>query len=135
MAKHGPHHQDTTADEQSSASGGRQAVVELCQISSCGLIFWSRHRFEIGAEIQVRIRRSALPAGCPALVATTAKWVMLHGLVVACPARRRADGTSGFEVSLLMDQSPCDCIHSPKPPAKMRWFTPPVPGLRRFGLN
>lgn len=135
MAKHGQQQQETSANDPASNSGGRQAVVELCDISACGLVFWSRHHFEIGAEVLVRIRRSALPANCHALTQTKTKWVMLKGLVVACPPQRRADGSSGFEVSLLMEQALCDCLQPPQIPAQMCWFTPPLPGLRRFGLN
>lgn len=136
MAKHGQHPQDTTADDQASnSSGGRQAVVELSEISSCGLVFWSRRRFDIGAEIQVRIKRSALPAASLAKVAPEARWAMLRGLVVASRARRRADGSHGFEISLLLDQTISACAQPPAPPAPMRWFTPPLPGMRRFGLN
>jgi hypothetical protein len=128
MAKHGQQQQGTSAHDAKSSCGGRQIVVELCEVSACGLVFWSRCRFDIGAEVQVRIRRSSLPPaftdggrfGCP--------WVMLKGLVVACPALRREDGTSGFEVSLLVEQLP-------KFRSKMRWFKPRLPGLRRFGLN
>lgn len=135
MAKHGQQQQETSANEKQSSCGGRQAVVELCEISACGLVFWSRHRFDIGAEIQMRIKRSALPPACQVPAATDAKWVMLKGLVVACPPQRRADGSSGFAVSLLMEQSPGACIQPPKLQAQMRWFTPPLPGLQRFGLN
>ncbi|MFN0075914.1 MAG: hypothetical protein ACKVY0_05520 [Prosthecobacter sp.] len=135
MAKHGQQQQDTSANENQSSSGGRQAVVELCEISACGLVFWSRHRFEIGAEVQVRIKRSALLAACHVLSSSGSKWVMLKGLVVACPPQRRTDGSSGFEVSLLMEQALCGCMPPPKIPAPLCWFTPPLPGLRRFGLN
>jgi hypothetical protein len=128
MAKHGQHQQGTSAHDAKSSCGGRQIVVELCEVSACGLVFWSRRRFDIGAEVQVRIRRSSLPLHLQMAVASDSPWVMLKGLVVACPGLRRADGSSGFEVSLLTEQLP-------KIRSKMRWFKSRLPGLRRFGLN
>ncbi|WP_395750743.1 hypothetical protein [Prosthecobacter sp.] len=136
MAKHGQHQQGTSANEKQSCCGGRQAVVELCEITSCGLVFWSRQRFDIGAEVQARIKRSALTPAMLAMTTTSSKWVMLKCLVVAISPQRRADGSSGFEISLLVIQAADDT--SPPPVAfhsKMHWFTPPLRGLRRFGLN
>ncbi len=133
MAKHGQQQQETSASEKHSCCGGRQAVVELCEITSCGLIFWSRQRFDVGAELQVRIKRSALTPAMLAMTATRSKWVMLKCLVVACPAQRRADGSTGFEVSLLVVQALRDT--PAKFRSKMRWSAPPLRGLRRFGLN
>jgi hypothetical protein len=135
MAKHGQQQQETSANEKQSSCGGRQTVVELCDITACGLVFWSRHRFDIGAEVQVRIKRSALPPALHAMAGLEQKWVMLKGFVVACPPLRRANGSTGFEVSLLMEQTLGKCEQTPKLRSKMRWFRPPLPGLRRFGLN
>lgn len=128
MAKHGQHQQGTSAHDAKSSCGGRQIIVELCEVSACGLVFWSRRRFEIGAEVQVRLRRSSLPLHSQMVGDSDNPWVMLKGLVVACPAMRREDGSSGFEVSLLVE-------HLPKIRSKMRWFRSRLPGLRRFGLN
>ncbi len=135
MAKHGQQQQETSANEKQSSCGGRQTVVELCDITACGLVFWSRHRFDIGAEVQLRIKRSALPPALHAMTGLGQKWVMLKGLVVACPPLRRADGSTGFEVSLLMEQALGECVQAPKFRSKMCWFKPSLPGLRRFGLN
>jgi hypothetical protein len=55
-------------------------------------------------------------------------WITLQGLVVACPALRREDGSSGFEVSRLIEQVP-------KIRSRMRWFRLRLTGLRRCGLN
>lgn len=128
MAKHGQHQQGTSEHDAKSSCGGRQIIVELCEVSACGLVFWSRRRFEIGAEVQVRLRRSSLPLHSQMVGDSDSPWVMLKGLVVACPALRREDGSSGFEVSLLVE-------HLPKIRSKMRWFRSRLPGLRRFGLN
>ena len=135
MAKHGQQQQETSAADPPSVCGGRQAVVELCEITSCGLVFWSRHRFDMGAEVQVRIQRSALTPAMLAMSPSTSKWVMLKCLVVAGSPQRRADGSSGFKVSLLVVQAAGDSTHAPKLRSKMRWFAPPLRGLRRFGLN
>ncbi len=135
MAKHGQQQQETSAHEKHSGCGGRQAVVELCEITSCGLVFWSRQRFDIGAEVQVRIKRSALTPAMLAMTASNSKWVMLKCLVVAGSPQRRADGSSGFEVSLLVVQAAEDNSLTSKIQSKMRWFAPPLRGLRRFGLN
>ncbi len=135
MAKHGQQQQETSASEKHSCCGGRQAVVELCEITSCGLVFWSRQRFDIDAEVQVRIKRSALTPAMLAMTTSNSKWVMLKCLVVTCPPQRRADGTTGFEVSLFVIQAADDTPHAPKVRSKMRWFAPPLRGLRRFGLN
>lgn len=133
MAKHGQQQQETSANEKHSGCGGRQTVVELCEITSCGLVFWSRQRFDIGAEVQVRIKRSALTPAMLAMTASHSKWVMLKCLVVTCPPQRRADGSTGFEVSLLVVQA---CGDTPRKfRSKMRWGTAPLQGLRRFGLN
>jgi hypothetical protein len=135
MAKHGQQKQETSANDKQSSCGGRQAVVELCEISTCGLVFWSRHRFDIGAEVQVRIKRSALPQACQQAMISGGKWAMLKGLVVACPPQRRVDGSSGFQISLLIEQPLCECVQAPKIRSKMRWLKTPMPWLRRFSLN
>jgi hypothetical protein len=135
MAKHGQQQQETSASEKHSCCGGRQAVVELCEITSCGLVFWSRQRFDIDAEVQVRIKRTALTPAMLAMTGANSKWVMLKCLVVTCPPQRRADGSTGFEVSLLVVQALDDSTQSPKFRSQMRWFTLPLKGLRRFGLN
>jgi len=129
MAQNGQHQHGNSAHEKKSLCGARQSVVELCEISSSGLVFWSRRRFDIGSEMQVRIHHSALPAHWrAACMPSHGQWVMLKGLVVAFSAVRRSDGCSGFKVSLLVDQMP-------KMRSKMRWSRPRLPGLRRFGLN
>ncbi|WP_395742791.1 hypothetical protein [Prosthecobacter sp.] len=135
MAKHGQQQQETSANETHSGCGGRQAVVELCEITSCGLVFWSRQRFDIGAEVQVRIKRSALTPAMLAMTASHSKWVMLKCLVVADTPQRRADGSTGFEVSLLVVQALDDHPPAPTFRSKMCWGTAPLKGLHRFGLN
>lgn len=135
MAKHGRQKQETSANDAQSKSGGRQAVVELCEVSTCGLIFWSRHRFDIGAEVQVRIHRSTLPAALQNSAKPQGEWVTLKGLVVACPRKRREDGSSGFQVSLLIEDMACACVGKPKSRSKMCWLKTPMSWMSRFGLN
>lgn len=136
MAKHGQHQQqETSAGNPKPACGGRQAVVELCEVTSCGLIFWSRQRFEVGSEMQVRVERSALTPAILAMTDTTSKWVMLKCLVAAGLPQRRADGSSGFKISLLVMQAHAEESQPAKTRSKMRWFRPPLGGHRSFGLN
>ena len=135
MAKHGQQQQETSAADSPSVSGGRQSVVEVCEITSCGLVFWSRHPFDVGAEVQVRIKRSALTPAMLAMTASHSPWVMLKCLVVAGAPQRRTDGSSGFEVSLLVVQALAGSTYAPKLRPKLCCFAPPLRGLRRFGLN
>lgn len=138
MAKPGQHQQEPSASGsplQPKNSGGRQAVVELCEISPSGLVFWSRTRFEIGAQVQVRIKQSALPPVWLEKAEMCGSWVMLKGLVAACPPHRREDGSSGFQVSILVEKDAPNAIRPIKVHSKMNWSTPPMPWLRRFGLN
>lgn len=133
MAKHGQQNQEAAANDTQSKSGGRQAVVELCEVSARGLVFWSRHRFDIGAEVQVRIHRSTLPADIQNGAGQTKEWVTLKGLVVESPGKRRENGSSGFLVSLLIE----DMAGAARPLVRstMRWLETPLSGLIRFGLN
>ncbi len=133
MAKHSQQKQDTSANEEHSVCGGRQSVVELCEITTCGLVIWSRQRFDLGAEVQVRIQRTALTSSMLAMTTTNSKWVMLKGLVVASTPQRRADGSIGFKISLLVLQAADDIPSQVR--STMCWFAPPLQGLQRFGLN
>lgn len=135
MAKHSQQQQETAANENHSVCGGVQAVVELCDITSCGLVSWSRRPFDIGAEMQVRIKRSALTPAMLAMTASNSKWVMLKCLVATCQPQRRDDGSFGFQVSLLVVQASDDNTEPAMFRSQMNWFTPPLRGLRRFGLN
>jgi len=134
MAQSGQHQQETSASD--SKSGGGQAVVELCEISTSGLVFWSRRRFEIGAEIQVRIKRSALPAEEPLPHSLgDEQWVSLRGFVVACTGHRRVDGEAGFQVSLLVEQRLGEPLQRPRIRSRMRWMRTRMHWLHRFGAN
>lgn len=134
MAQPGQHQQETSAS--SSKSGGGQVVVELCEIRTSGLVFWSRRRFEIGSEIQVRIKRSALPAEDPSAYNTADDpWVSLRGFVVACSGHRRADGVAGFQVSLLVEQHLGEVPVTPRLRSRMCWLRTRLPWLQRFGAN
>lgn len=130
MAKHGQHQQDTSASKR---SGGGQTIVELCDVIAGGLIFWSRQRFEIGAELQIRTLRSALPAHCiPA--GCTDEWVTVRGFVVECPPVRRSDGAPGFRVSLLLDSALMESSRR-QSPATLPLMNTRFSGLRAVGLN
>jgi len=135
MAKHGQQQQETSANQKHSVSGGRQTVVELSEITSCGLVFWSRQRFDLGDEVQVRIQRSALTPAMLAMTTSDSKWVMLKCLVATASPQRRSDGSIGFKISLLVVQAADDNTPAPSLRSIMSWFVPPLHGLRRFGLN
>ena len=93
--------QDASPD---STRGGGQAVVSLCKISESSLVFWSRHRFDLAAELQVRVRCDVLPLHVRAtLKPDNAGWVSVRGFVIECRAQRRSNGAGVFRVSLLLD--------------------------------
>lgn len=132
MAKHSQHQQGNSAGK---GSGAGQAVVELCAVSHCGLIFWSRQRFDIGSELQIRVKSEAIPA-LNSKATSGEEWVTLRGFVVQCPAVRRPGGEHGFEVSLVLDSA----LMAPPPRRSKRPLGCPkmkkvFPGLKRVGLN
>lgn len=86
--------------------GAGQAVVELCDATPHGMVFWTRQRFEIGAELQVRLRSEALPESLRCHMPGVGDWINLRGYVVQCLAERRSNGNFGFRVSLLLASSP-----------------------------
>ena len=135
MAKHSQHQQETP---DSIRSGGGQAVVELCGVCDGGIVFWSRRRFDIGAELQIRIRRDALPQSIPP-PAESGEWVTLSGYVVECPPVRRPGGAQGFRVSLLLQCALEACPKvNPNPKScryQLRFISAKFPGSARIGLN
>jgi hypothetical protein len=135
MARNGQHKKETSPGVPQVPCGGRQAIVKLCEISTSGLVLRCKHRFEIGAEVQIRIEHSALRSSDSVLAAPGVKWVILKGVVVACPLRRREDGSAGFQVSLLMDPEAVQQCARPLVKSTMRWFRPPLSGHKRFGMN
>ena len=135
MAKHSQHQQEAS---DSKRSGGGQAVVELCGVSTGGISFWSRQRFEIGAQLQIRIRRDALPGQLQSFCATPCgEWLTLCGFVVECPAERRPDGAHAFRVSLLLENALCSTQAAAQPPRRrpLRYLRARIPGMARVGLN
>jgi len=134
MANNSQHQQANSANKR---SGAGQAIVELCTISDCGLVFWSRQRFDIGSELQIRVRRDAIPSlgGNPA--GEAGEWITLRGFVVECPAVRRACGEHGFQVSLLLESALTATTKSK--PSKKQASCPRMKsafsGLQRAGLN
>ncbi|HRJ10311.1 MAG TPA: hypothetical protein PK490_01830 [Prosthecobacter sp.] len=133
MAQHSQHKQDSSP---ACHGGGGQTIVELCRSTDSGLVFWSRQRFEIGSELQIRIHRGALPGFAAKQIAEESDWVTVRGFVVECPAMRRQDGSHGFQVSLLLDAA----LIAPKPRRPRRARLLPrmntrFAGLARPGLN
>ncbi|TDU81834.1 hypothetical protein EI77_01144 [Prosthecobacter fusiformis] len=133
MANHGQHQQGNSASKR---SGAGQAVVELCAVSECGLVFWSRQRFDIGAELQIRVRRDAIP-GLKICQTDAEEWISLRGFVVECPAMRRPCGEHGFQVSLLMESALTAVTETrqTKPKHACPKMKSLFPGLQRAGLN
>lgn len=76
-----------------------QSIVEFLSATSSGLIFWSRHPFEVAAEVQLRVRSSILPEN--AREPSICDWVTKRGFVVLCKPCRRSSGAVGFQVSVL----------------------------------
>jgi hypothetical protein len=101
MAKSSQHSQEDSSGELSPGGAG-QAIVKLCEATHRGLVFWSRQRFEVGAELQVRLRVEALPAALRELGVQGGGWMNLRGFVVLCQPERKGNGAFGFEVSLLL---------------------------------
>lgn len=133
MANHGQHPQGNSARK---SGGAGQAVVELCAIAKDSLVFWSRQRYEIGSEIQIRVLREAIPSTMSGQM-PPGEWVTLKGYVIQCPAVRRPSGEHGFEVSLLMESAlgvghEVPAKRLPQPFPKMKSI---FPGLKRVGLN
>jgi hypothetical protein len=128
MANESQQSQETSAVHR---SGGTQAIVELCEVSSSGLSFWSRHRFEIGSELQMRLHRDALPA--PGV--SEEEWVNVCGFVIDFKPVRRSDGAQGFCITLLFDSV---LLHPSKPKPQglsLRYQKTRISGLKRMGLN
>ncbi len=128
MANHSPSPQDTSASKR---GGGGQAIVEMCEITSASLTFWSRHRFQIGAELQLRLSSAELPQAMLA-AAGMEPWVMLRGFVVQCVHVRRPDGVQGFRVVLLFDTA----LDGPaKPKCRSFLMQKLLHSRTSFGLN
>lgn len=137
MANHSQHQQGNSASKR---SGAGQAVVELCAVSDCGLAFWSRQRFDIGSELQIRVKRDAIPGLQDAHEGPVQEeWITIRGFVIDCTAVRRPNGEHGFQVSLLLESAltafppvkgeSCEVNHScPKMKPGFTW-------LKRIGLN
>ena len=128
MAPQGQHQEDSVP---ACKGGGGQTIVELCGVREGGLIFWSRQRFEIGAELQVRIRRDALGAAPGQL----SEWVNVRGFVVESPAVCRPDGSHVFRISLLLDSALVPCPATPRDSAGCPRVATRFPGLTAPGLN
>jgi hypothetical protein len=133
MAKETSQHQQGHSTGKRSGAG--QSIVELCAVSACGLVFWSRQRFDIGSELQIRVKRDAIPT-LSQKPQGNEEWISLTGFVVECPAMRRTNGQHGFQVSLLLESAftmtAAQSIKSPLICPKMKTG---FPGLKRAGLN
>lgn len=95
--------QFTSVSSSSGVGGNTQAVVELHDVCGGGMTFWARQKFRVGAELYARLRTEVLP---PLRLThegeDLGEWLILRGFVVECQAQRRADGSCGFRVSVLI---------------------------------
>ena len=125
MAKNSQKHQGSPANLR---SGGGQSIVELCDIQASGLSFWSKQRFEIGYELQIRLNHQDIP-GHP----STEEWVNLCGFVIQCQPIRREDGSPSFRITIMLDS----VLMQPKKLSgkSLRFQHTLIAGLARMGLN
>lgn len=128
MAKKRQYSQETSASHR---SGGSQSIVELCEVSTAGLTFWSRHCFDIGSELQIRLHREVLPTQAE----SSEEWVNVCGFVIDFKPNRRSDGSEGFCITLLFDSVLMQTAKSRPRGLPLRYQRIRIPGLKRFGLN
>ena len=84
--------------------GAGQIVVSLCEMNEEGLILTSRYRFEVAAELQVRVRWDVLPHCLQQnLKPDSSGWVNIRGFVIDCRLARQSGGKMAFTVSLVLD--------------------------------
>lgn len=97
-------HQSKPENASLNGRGGGQIVVSLCGMNEGGLILRSRHRFEVAAEVQLRIRWDVLP-DClrQSLQSDPSGWVNIRGFVIDCRVARQSGGKMIFIVSLMLD--------------------------------
>lgn len=136
----GAHRQPDRPSDQSQQAGPplTQTVVELLSASHSGLIFWSRHQFEITAELQLRLHSRAVK-GAPWLAALQNRqgWLLLRGFVVQCKPSRRTDGTVGFQISIVFDPAFIAATTAPGASKKLAAIGPVRAKTKvgLFGLN
>jgi hypothetical protein len=125
MAKNSQKHQGSPANLR---SGGGQSIVELCHIQASGLSFWSKQRFEIGYELQIRLNHQDIPGH-----SSTEEWVNLCGFVIQCQPIRREDGSPSFRITIVLDS----VLMQPKKLSSksFRFQHTLIAGLARIGLN
>ena len=125
MAEKRQQHQGSPANLR---SGGAQSIVELCDIQSGGLSFWSKQRFDIASELQIRLNHQDIP-GHP----STEEWVNLCGFVIQCQPIRREDGSPSFRITIVLES----VLMQPKKLSgkSLRFQHTLIAGLARMGLN
>ncbi len=93
------HSNDDEIPPMKAGGSVAQSIVELLSVTASGLVFWSRHPFEVADEVQLRVRTSVLPGN--AHEQEMSEWVTTRGFVVQCRPSRRSNGSVGFQVSVL----------------------------------
>lgn len=97
-------HQSKPENASLNGRGGGQIVVSLCEMNEGGLILTSRYRFEVAAELQVRVRWEVLPKCLQHnLKPDPSGWVNIRGFVIDCRLARQSGGKMAFIVSLVLD--------------------------------
>lgn len=120
-------HQSKQDTSRKNARGAGQVVVSLCKVTEAGVVFWSRHRFDLTAELQMRVRSEVLPFVLRACLKSDADgWVTVRGFVVECQGVRQSSGAAEFRVSIVLDAAIVSA-------ARRYVGHPPMGGNGRFG--
>lgn len=131
MAGHSQHHHQDSSSRPRAGSG--QTIVRLHGVTEQGLSFFSRQRFDIAAELVLRVRRSALPAGLAPEAAHASRWAVVRAYVIECRPVRKPCGECLFHISVLLETAlhrSAKSLSVQNDPARARSKLPPI-----FGLN
>lgn len=107
-----------------AGTGGIQSVVVVLRVCEAGVVFWSRQAFAVADELRVTLSTEGIPKACTKRFSTHGGWVCVRGFVVECHPRRNADGSVGYEISLVFEPGAEDTG-----PPRSAWFR--LPGCRR----
>ncbi len=102
-----------------------QSVVVVLGVSEAGVVFWSRQAFAVADELRVTLSLEGLPKRCAQRFATEGGWACVRGFVVDCTPKRNADGSVGYEVSLVFEPGMEGAVPTPR----TAWLR--VPGTNR----
>ena len=86
-----------------AGTGGVQSVVAVIRVCEAGVVFWSRQAFAVADELRVTLNAEGLPKACTKRFSCGGNWVCVRGFVVECQPKRNADGSVGYEISLVFE--------------------------------